>query len=144
MSITTLAALRITDPLKRITHYTLGWLIVLYGCGSDSEDTLDHIGITARDNGNRPVIELSGVLELTALKSTNTYKLSGGAVTVPSGSVLTVEPGTMIIGSGSPRSWLVVEIGAKLIAEGTPKAPIVFTSGKPEGTHSARDWAAIS
>ena len=142
MSITTLAVLYITIRIKRITHYTLGFLIILCGCGNDRDEALGRQGNT-RGNGDKPVIELSGVLEHTALKSTFTYKLSGGAVTVPSGSVLTVEPGTLIKGSNSPRSWLTVEIGAKIIAEGTHTSPIVFTSDKPEGSRSAGDWGGI-
>ncbi len=100
MSITALAALYIANLLKRITSYTLDCHIVLYGCGNDSEEVLDRPGITPRGVGERPVVELSVDLELTALKFTNTNKLSGRAVTVPSGSVLTVEPGALRIGSG--------------------------------------------
>ena len=71
------------------------------------------------------------------------YTLTGGAVIVPSGTVLTIEPGTLIKGSSAPRSWLEVDIGAKIIAEGTRDAPIVFTSDRPEGSQSAGDWGGI-
>ncbi|MDE0043411.1 MAG: right-handed parallel beta-helix repeat-containing protein [Candidatus Poribacteria bacterium] len=143
MSVTTLAVLCVANCLKRITHYILGFLIILIGCGNDTEAPLGHVENTTLGVGGKLVIELSGTLQGTTLKSTNTYKLTGGAVTVPSGKVLAIEPGTLIKGSGSPRSWLEVEIGAKIIAEGTRDAPIVFTSDKPEGSRSAGDWGGI-
>ena len=143
MSVITLAVLCVANCLKRITHYILGFLIILIGCGNDMEAPLGHVENTTLSAGGKPVIELSGVLERRTLKSTNTYRLTGGAVTVPSGTVLTIEPGTLIKGSGSPRSWLEVEIGAKIIAEGARDAPIVFTSDKPEGSRSAGDWGGI-
>ena len=143
MSVATLALLCVVNRLIRITLYTLGFLIILNGCGNDTDAPLGRSEITTLGDGGKPVIELSGILQRTTLKSTNTYKLTGGAVTVPFGTVLTIEPGTLIKGSSAPRSWLEVEIGAKLIAEGTHDAPIVFTSDKPEGIQSAGDWGGI-
>ncbi len=143
MSVITLAVFCVVNRLKRITHYMLGFLIVLNGCGNDMEAPLGHAYNTSRGAGGKPVIELSGIIGRTTLKSTNVYTLTGGAVIVPSGTVLTIEPGTLIKGSSSPRSWLEVEIGAKIIAEGTRDAPIVFTSDKLEGSQSAGDWGGI-
>ena len=143
MIVATFVALCVGNRLKCITHYILGFLIILNGCGDDTDNALDYVGNTALGVGQKPVIELSGALKRMTLKSSNTYKLIGGAVTVPSGTVLTIEPGTLIKGSDSPRSWLVVEIGAKIIAEGTRLAPIIFTSDKPEGSQSPGDWGGI-
>ena len=143
MSVATLVALCVANRLKRITLYILGFLIILNGCDNDAEETLDRAGNATLGVEGSPVVELSGTLQSTTLKSTNTYKLTGGAVTVPSGTVLAIEPGTLIKGTSAPRSWLEVEIGAKIIAEGTREAPIVFTSDKPEGSRSAGDWGGI-
>ena len=143
MSVAICAALCVGSRLKRIIHFMLGFLIILNGCGDDAENALDRVENTALGAEDKPIIELSGVLERMTLKSTNTYKLIGGTVTVPSGAVLTIEPGTVIKSSGSPRSWLEVEIGAKIIAEGRRDAPIVFTSDEPESRRSAGDWGGI-
>lgn len=82
----------------------LGFLIVFNGCGNDMEvppGKVDNISHGARGN---PVINLSGIIGRTTLKSTNVYTLTGGAVIVPSGTVLTIEPGTLIKGSSTPCS----------------------------------------
>ena len=63
----------------------------------------------------------------------NEYKLDG-LITVGSGVVLTIQPGTVIrgmnaysTGSDYRPGTLIVERGGKLIANGTASAPIVFT-----------------
>ena len=132
-----------THYASRITHYVLFGLIVLIGCGDDTDPIIDGGMNKPPDIKPMPEIELSGVLEGMTLTSTNTYKLVGGPVIVPADTVLTIEPGTIIRGSNSPRSWLEVEIGAKIIAEGTRAQPIIFTSDKPEGSQSAGDWGGI-
>lgn len=104
MSVITLAVLCVVNRLKRITHYVLGFLILLNGCGNDMEAPLGNANDTSHGAGGKPVIELSGIIRRTTLKSTNVYKLTGGAVIVPSGTVLTIEPGTLIKGSSTPRS----------------------------------------
>ena len=53
---------------------------------------------------------------------------------VGTGSVLTIEPGTVIKGDKDTQAALIVEPGGKLIAEGTKDAPIVFTSEQPKGS----------
>ncbi|MDE0301324.1 MAG: right-handed parallel beta-helix repeat-containing protein [Candidatus Poribacteria bacterium] len=131
------------NSLECITPCILVFLFALIGCGGDAQPPLGYMENGTHGVEGKPVIELSGVLERTTLQSTNIYMLSGGAVTVPSGTVLTIEPGTLIKGSSAPRSRLEVEIGAKIIAIGTREAPIVFTSDKPEGNRSAGDWGGI-
>ena len=143
MRATTSNVLCVEYRFRRIMYYILGFLIILNGCGNDTDDAPDRAGNTALDVKHKPIVELSGAVERMTLKSTNTYKLVGGAVTVPSGTVLIIEPGTVIQGSGSPRSWLEIEIGAKIIADGRRAAPIVFTSDKPEGSQSSGDWGGI-
>ena len=56
-----------------------------------------------------------------------------GWIYVGTGSVLTIEPGTIIKGDKDTQAALIVEPGGKLIAEGTKDAPIVFTSEQPKG-----------
>ncbi len=64
-----------------------------------------------------------------------------GIVYVENGGSLTIEPGTRI--EGRPGSALVITRGASLHAAGNAEAPIVFTSGQPEGTRAPGDWGGV-
>ncbi len=61
------------------------------------------------------------------LTSGNIYMLRG-FVRVQSGAVLTIEPGTLIVGENVTQGTLIIKPGGKIMAEGTVNAPIVFTS----------------
>ncbi|TDR38245.1 hypothetical protein DFR29_12245 [Tahibacter aquaticus] len=59
---------------------------------------------------------------------------------------LTIEPGTLITGSGQAADYLYVEPGSQIIAAGTPYAPIIFTSpadGVAGGAPKAGDWGGV-
>jgi hypothetical protein len=60
------------------------------------------------------------------------------------GPVLTIEPGTRIIGSGGTGNALYIQRGAKIIAEGLPHAPIVMTGATyaSEGA-TAGQWGGL-
>lgn len=78
--------------------------------------------ITIKDDG-------SGTGTTTWTKN-NTYFLEG-MVFVNSGSVLTIEAGTVIkgkAGAGASASALIVARGGKIMAEGTADLPIIFTA----------------
>jgi len=64
-----------------------------------------------------------------------------GIVYVQDGARLTIEPGTRI--EGRPGSALVVARNASLHAAGNAEAPIVFTSGQPQGTRAPGDWGGV-
>src|SRR6185436_405808 len=71
------------------------------------------------------------------LKANYTYKLRG-LVYVTNGAILTIEPGTKIVGELNKNGALIITRSCKIIADGTPEKPIVFTSEK---TSPARgDW----
>ncbi len=132
-------------------------MIVFLGCsdefeppGDDSDDASENKpSSTENEYGDEntvepvEVVDLSGRLTSRTLESTTVYRLVDGAVTVPAGEILKIEPGTVIRGSHSPRSWLEVEPGGKIIAEGTPTQPIVLTSDKPDGSQAAGDWGGL-
>jgi hypothetical protein len=63
--------------------------------------------------------------------------------TVTKVGVLTIQPGTVIIGDKATKGTLVVQRGSKLIAEGTATEPIVFTSGEGIGSRSPGDWGGV-
>ena len=105
------------------------------------------------------IIERSCVLEgeyTTDLTLTNdtTWIISGGVFIgqkadigdpVPEdGPVLTIEPGTRVIGSGGTGNALYIQRGSKIMADGLPHAPIVMTGGNyaSEGA-TAGQWGGL-
>ncbi|AEW03113.1 hypothetical protein A4D02_03690 [Niastella koreensis] len=74
------------------------------------------------------------------LSAKYTYKLRG-LVYVTNGAILTIEPGTKIVGENGQNGGLIITRSAKIIAEGTVDKPIVFTS---EASNPKRgDWAGV-
>lgn len=74
------------------------------------------------------------------LKAQYTYKLRG-LVYVTNGAILTIEPGTKIVGETGQRGGLIITRSCKIIADGTADKPIVFTS---EAANPQRgDWAGL-
>lgn len=77
------------------------------------------------------------------LRSDTVYTLSG-YVKVQNGAVLTIEPGTKIIGDTAVAgSSLWILRGARLEANGTAADPIVFTSARSAGNRKPGDWGGI-
>ena len=84
---------------------------------------------------------LSGnITEDTVLYKKNTYLLIGN-VFVTNNAVLSIEPGTVILGDFETKATLTITVGSAIIAEGTLTDPIVFTSNKM--TKKAGDWGGI-
>lgn len=74
------------------------------------------------------------------LSAQHTYKLRG-LVYVTNGAILTIEPGTKIVGENGKAGGLIITRGCKINAEGTAGKPIVFTS---EAASPQRgDWAGL-
>ncbi|MEP6806757.1 MAG: hypothetical protein ABI892_19675 [Flavobacterium sp.] len=76
----------------------------------------------------------------TKLLKRNIYVLQGN-VYVTNNAVLTIEPGTLIIGDFETKGTLVVTKGAQLVADGLETDPIVFTSNRSQ--KKAGDWGGI-
>ena len=74
------------------------------------------------------------------LKATYTYKLRG-LVYVTNGAILTIEPGTKIVGETGKNGGLIITRSCKIIADGTVDKPIVFTS--EAATPQRGDWAGV-
>ena len=66
-----------------------------------------------------------------------------GYVYVPAGVVLTIQPGTTIVSDVTVKGALCIERGGQIIANGTASNPIVFTSGKANGSKAPGDWGGI-
>lgn len=101
-----------------------GTTVVSGGGGGTTENTILEGRITA----NR------------TLSAAYTYKLRG-LVYVTNGAILTIEPGTKIVGENGKTGGLIITRGCKIIADGTAAKPIVFTS---EAANPQRgDWAGL-
>jgi hypothetical protein len=77
------------------------------------------------------------------LNAGTAYTLSG-FIHVLNGATLTIEPGTVIKGDPAvPGSSLFIMRGARIVANGQANAPIVFTSGRADGSRQPGDWGGI-
>lgn len=76
----------------------------------------------------------------TKLFKRNVYLLQGN-VYLTNNAVLTIEPGTVIIGDSESKASLIITKGSSIIAEGLETDPIVFTSSK--AVKKAGDWGGI-
>jgi hypothetical protein len=111
---------------------------------------------TACPTGSTPVASAERTCQITGTIASNmtltneTTWVLKGLVKVGTDNAnkvnLTIEPGTLITGSGQAADYLYVEPGSKIYANGTPYAPIIFTSpldGVPGGQPKAGDWGGI-
>ncbi len=89
--------------------------------------------------------DLTGNIEAArVLVNSKAYRLRG-IVAVRNGAVLTIEPGTFILGqSGSqPPSVLVITRNGRIEASGTRSRPIIMTSAQPFGQRKPGDWGGL-
>ncbi len=119
------------DPAK---DWTKGWTYYNYDGGfgrTDIDTTRTSVVITTRVQS-----------DTTWTNTTNIVLI--GRVAVDSTVTLTIEPGTVILGSG-PGTYLVVERGGKINAVGTAAEPIIFTSGArwQDGDQFPGDWGGL-
>ncbi|MBK9072811.1 MAG: hypothetical protein IPL79_17690 [Myxococcales bacterium] len=110
--------------------------LALVAACSDTDDTTPP---TPPPTGEEVVVEAGDITADTTWEAINTYRLAG-QVFVTDGAVLTIEPGTKIV--GDLGSVLVITADARIEAEGTATAPIVFTSSEPD-MPAAGDWGGV-
>ena len=76
--------------------------------------------------------------------TSNKVYLLQGQIYVKNGAILTIEPGTVILGDKfSTGAALIITQGSQIIANGTPSNPIVFTSNQIPGARSIGDWGGL-
>jgi hypothetical protein len=92
------------------------------------------------DYGEATQILAGNIAVNTKLVKKEVYIIQGN-VYVTNNAILTIEPGTVIIGDSESKGTLIVTKGAQLIAEGLETDPIVFTSNK--SIKKAGDWGGI-
>lgn len=69
------------------------------------------------------------------------YTLASYVHVTGNGTVLTIQPGTVI--RGTTGSALFILPGARIDADGTASDPIVLTSDQPEGQRKPGDWGGL-
>lgn len=122
---------------KQISMLALVGLLISHGC---RKIEVDGTGTTNPTGNSENTILEGRITSNKTLKAEFVYKLRG-LVYVTNGAVLTIEPGTKIVGETGQRGGLIITRNAKISADGTADKPIVFTS---EAAAPARgDWAGL-
>ena len=110
------------------------------GCRKIEVDGTNTGGGTVDPGTSENVILEGRITESRTLKAQYTYKLRG-LVYVTNGAILSIEPGTKIVGENGRNGGLIITRSSKINAEGTAAKPIVFTS---EASNPVRgDWAGL-
>jgi len=126
--------------MKKLIHLAFLATIISAGCRKIEVDGGSDSG-GGKGNGTTENTILEGrISENRTLKADYVYKLRG-LVYVTNGAVLTIEPGTKIVGEKGKNGGLVITRSCKIIADGTPEKPIVFTS--EESNPQRGDWAGV-
>ncbi|MDO5979499.1 hypothetical protein [Flavivirga spongiicola] len=92
------------------------------------------------DYGESTHVLTGNITEDITLYKKHTYLLIGN-VFVTNNAILSIEPGTVIMGDSKSKATLTITVGSAIIAEGTLTDPIVFTSNKM--TKKAGDWGGV-
>jgi len=84
---------------------------------------------------------LAGTISVnTKLLKRNVYLIQGN-VYVTNNAILTIEPGTVIIGDFETKGTLIFTKGSQIMADGLETDPIVFSSNR--GVKKGGDWGGI-
>ena len=119
--------------MKKFFLYSLLIAATSMGCRKIEMD-----GATTSPTEN--VILVGRISESRTLSAKYTYKLRG-LVYVTNGAILTIEPGTKIVGENGKNGGLIITRSCKIIADGTVDKPIVFTS--EAATPQRGDWSGV-
>ncbi len=125
--------------MKKLIFYGLMITVTSLSCRKIEVDGT--VVTSGNGGGTTENLVLEGrITENKTLKASNTYKLRG-LVYVTNGAILTIEPGTKIVGEAGKNGGLIITRSCKIIADGTAAKPIVFTS---EAANPQRgDWAGV-
>ncbi len=136
--------------MKNLTHIATIFLLVISSAQAQQEKGI--IGLNnwlnnwtefkpnKVDYGEANQILAVNITANTKLYKKNIYLLQGN-VYVLNNAVLTIEPGTKIIGDFETKGTLIITKGATIIADGLETDPIVFTSNR--SLRKAGDWGGI-
>lgn len=125
--------------MKKLLILTVALGFLATSCRKIEVDGGGTTTVTPPTTVENTILEGRIITNLT-LKASYTYKLRG-LVYVTQGAILTIEPGTKIVGENGKNGALIICRGAKIIADGTEAKPIVFTS--EAATPQRGDWAGL-
>ncbi len=128
--------------MKKLFYLAAFIGLVTTGCRKIEVDggTTTIIDTTGNNGGTVNTILEGRITSNLTLKAAYTYKLRG-LVYVTNGAILTIEPGTKIVGELNRQGGLIITRSSKIIADGTADKPIVFTS---EAANPQRgDWSGV-
>jgi hypothetical protein len=124
--------------MKKLFLYSIVIAATSMGC---RKIEVDGTTVVTPPTGTTENTILEGrISENRTLKAAYTYKLRG-LVYVTNGAILTIEPGTKIVGEKGKQGGLIITRSCKIIADGTTDKPIVFTS--EEATPQRGDWSGL-
>jgi len=125
--------------MKKLFLYSILIAAVSTGCRKIEVDGGTTVVNPGGGTNENTILEGRISANLT-LKAAYTYKLRG-LVYVTNGAILTIEPGTKIVGETGKNGGLIITRSCKIIADGTADKPIVFTS--ESATPQRGDWAGV-
>jgi hypothetical protein len=106
-------------------------------------DTSAFSGVSTFTTGLQQAVINADIIASRTLFSDTVYVLSG-FIKVKNGAVLTILPGTKIVGDTNVTgSSLWILRGSRIEANGTLAQPIVFTSQRSPGNRKPGDWGGI-
>lgn len=127
--------------MKKIFLYSLLLGVITISCRKIEVDGNTIITNPTDTSGINENTILEGRITANRTLSANkVYKLRG-LVYVTNGAILTIEPGTKIVGELGKQGGLIITRSAKIIADGTADKPIVFTS--EAATPARGDWSGL-
>jgi hypothetical protein len=124
--------------MKKLLYLTALAALVFTGCRKIEVDGTDN-GKTDTPTDENTILE-GRITANRTLSAKYTYKLRG-LVYVTNGAILTIEPGTKIVGENGKNGGLIITRSSKIIADGTVDKPIIFTS--EAATPKRGDWAGV-
>lgn len=127
--------------MKKIFFYSLLIMATSFGCRKIQVDgnVNPNPNPTPTPTNENTILE-GRITQNRTLYAQYTYKLRG-LVYVTNGAILTIEPGTKIVGELNRQGGLVITRSSKIIADGTVDKPIVFTSESPNPVRG--DWSGL-
>jgi len=130
--------------MKRILIFllTASVCLSLFSCKKEESPALAGGNSNPGNDNFQGVVIESNITSDMTWKADTRYKIKG-FVSVTDGVILTIEPGTVILGDKDSKGTLIIERGAKIHADGTASSPIVFTSAEAKGNRNYGDWGGI-
>ena len=126
--------------MKKFFLYSLLIAATSMGCRKIEMDGATVVVTDTTKTTTENVILEGRISANRTLSAKYTYKLRG-LVYVTNGAILTIEPGTKIVGESGKNGGLIITRSCKIIADGTVDKPIIFTS--EAATPQRGDWSGV-